>query len=214
MINILPNWHPIFVHFTVALLIVAAAMHVLAHFVSRNELRNQLTITARWNLWIGTTFTVLTVAAGWYAFNTVAHDTPSHLAMIDHRNWAMVTFAALLGIAAWEYYLYRYGKSKGWLFTALLVLTASLLLATAWHGGELVYRYGLGVMSMPKPDGAAGHAHDGGEMEHGNGDMTPDQDGMTHDQKDKSPDHENMVSDHDEIPVSAPVPHSKIPHKH
>ena len=168
MINILPNWHPIFVHFTVALLIVAAAMHVLSHFVSDTGLRNQLTITARWNLWIGIAFTLLTVAAGWYAFNTVTHDAPSHLAMIEHRNWAMVTFAVLLAIAAWEYYLHRHSKSKGWLFTGLLVLAASLLLTTAWHGGELVYRYGLGVMSMPKVEGA-GHDHDHGDADHGGG---------------------------------------------
>lgn len=162
MLNILPNWHPIFVHFTVALLIVAAAMHVLSHFVSDSALKNQLTITARWNMWVGIGFTVLTVAAGWVAFNTVTHDTPSHLAMTEHRNWALATFTVLLGIAGWEYYLYRHRKGKGWLFTALLVLAASLLLSTAWHGGELVYRYGLGVMSMPKPEGA-GHAHDQGD---------------------------------------------------
>lgn len=161
MISILPNWHPIFVHFTVALLIVAAALHVLSHFVSRNELKDQLVTTARWNLWIGIGATLFTVAAGWYAFNTVNHDEPSHLAMVEHRNWAMVTFAVLLGITAWEVYLYRHRKSKGWLFTALLVFAASLLLSTAWHGGELVYRHGLGVMSMPKPEGA-GHDHDKG----------------------------------------------------
>ena len=167
MITILPNWHPIFVHFTVALLIVAAAMHVMSHFVSDTGLKNQLTITARWNLWIGIAFTVLTVAAGWYAFNTVTHDAPSHLAMIEHRNWALITFAVLLGIAAWEYYLHRHGKGKGWLFTGLLVLAASLLLSTAWHGGELVYRYGLGVMSMPKAEGsrADGASHANHQME-------------------------------------------------
>lgn len=38
---------------------------------------------------------------------------------------------------------------------------AGLLLSTAWHGGELVYRYGLGVMSMPKSHGE-GHAHEHG----------------------------------------------------
>lgn len=162
MINILPNWHPIFVHFTVALLSVAAALHLLSHFVSRHDLKNQLAITARWNLWIGIGVTLLTVAAGWYAFNTVNHDEPSHLAMTEHRNWAIVTLVVFLGIAAWEYYLHRHSKHKGWLFTASLLFATSLLLSTAWHGGELVYRYGLGVMSMPKSEGA-GHAHDHGK---------------------------------------------------
>ena len=205
MINILPNWHPIFVHFTVALLIVAAALHLLSHFISNCELKNQLVTTARWNLWIGIGATLFTVAAGWYAFNTVNHDEPSHLAMIEHRNWAMATFTVLLGIAAWEYYLHRHRKSKGWLFTALLVFAASLLLSTAWHGGELVYRYGLGVMSMPKPDGAAGHAHDGGDMEHGNGDI------------DKGDGKEHSATPHEENirPAPAVSPHSDAaPHKH
>lgn len=205
MLNNLYNWHPIFVHFTVALLIVAVAMHVLSHFVSHSGLKNQLAITARWNLWIGIGFTVLTVAAGWVAFYTVTHDAPSHRAMIEHRNWAMVTFAVLLGIAAWEVFLYRHGKGKGWLFTALLAFAASLLLSTAWHGGELVYRYGLGVMSMPKPEGA-GHAHD-------QIDMMPDQDGMTNDHPGMNEDSEDM--DHDEMPASATSPHSEsLPHKH
>lgn len=162
MIGIIPNWHPVFVHFTVALLIVAAAMHLLSHFVLHSGLRDQLTIVARWNLWLGVGFTLLTVAAGWYAYNTVSHDAPSHLAMTEHRNWAMATFALFLGIAGWEYYLYRHSKSKGWLFTTLLVLAASFLLSTAWHGGELVYRYGLGVTSLPKAEGS-GHTHEHGE---------------------------------------------------
>ena len=217
MLSILPNWHPIFVHFTVALLTVAAAMHVLSHFVSRNELRNQLTITARWNLWIGIAFTVLTVIAGWYAYNTVAHDTPSHVAMTEHRNWAMGTFVVFMGIAAWEYYLHRKGLGRSWLFTVLLVIAASLLVSTAWHGGELVYRYGLGVMSMPKLDNA-GHSH-------GESDMT--EDGMTHDDFGMTQDDSGMTQKRQEMPghpgtdhpqdepASVPVPHSKAPpHRH
>jgi uncharacterized membrane protein len=180
MIEIIPNWHPVFVHFTVALLIIATTIHLLSRFLPNGKLANQLTIVARWNLWIGMGFTLLTVAAGWYAYNTVAHDAPSHLAMTEHRNWAMTTFTLLLGIASWEYYLSRRGKSKGWLFTGLLVITAGLLLSTAWHGGELVYRYGLGVMSLPKPEGS-GHTHEHGDMPAQNED-TPHEDDHAHSQ--------------------------------
>lgn len=168
MIEVVPNWHPVFVHFTVALLIIATALHLLRHFLPKGELANQLTIVARWNLWIGAGFTLLTVAAGWYAYNTVAHDTPSHLAMTEHRNWAIATAMLFLGIAGWDYYLSRRNKGKGWLFSGLLLIATVLLLSTAWHGGELVYRYGLGVMALPDvhaeqdaaPHDAGGHEHD------------------------------------------------------
>jgi uncharacterized membrane protein len=160
MIDIIPNWHPVFVHFTVALLVVSAAMHFLSHFISSGKLADQLMTVARWNLWIGVGFTLFTVAAGWYAYNTVAHDTPSHIAMTEHRNWAMATFVLFLGIAGWDYYLFRRSAAKGWLFTALMATGAALLLTTAWHGGELVYRHGLGVVSLPEPAAETGHAHD------------------------------------------------------
>jgi uncharacterized membrane protein len=183
MINIIPNWHPIFVHFTVALLIAATAIHLLSRIVPNSDLASQLAIVARWSLWIGVGITLLTVAAGWYAYYTVAHDAPSHIAMTEHRNWAMTTLALFLGVAGWEYYLSRRGKSKGWLFTGLLVIAAVFLLSTAWHGGELVYRYGLGVMSLPKPEGP-GHTHKHGEG-HGEmpvqGEAAPHEGGHNHD---------------------------------
>lgn len=159
MFDILPNWHPIFVHFTVALLVVAAVLHVASHFVTNAKLVDQWATTARWNLWIGVGATLLTVAAGLYAYYTVDHDTPSHAAMTVHRNWALATTLVFLGIAGWELWLTRHGRAKSWMFTGLLAGAAGLLLTTAWHGGELVYRHGLGVMALPKVEGE-GHAHE------------------------------------------------------
>lgn len=161
MLEVLPNWHPIFVHFSVALLSVAAALHVASHFVTHAERAAQCALVARWNLWLGAGLTLFTVAAGFYAYNTVTHDTPSHAAMTEHRNWALATTVVFLAIVAWEFWLQKHKRGKSWLFTGLLLIATGLLLSTAWHGGELVYRYGLGVMSMPKAKGE-GHAHEHG----------------------------------------------------
>ena len=159
MINIIPNWHPFFVHFTVALLIVAVMIHLLLHLMPGGKTADQLTVVARWNMRIGTVFMLLTVAAGWYAYNTVSHDTPSHIAMTEHRNWAIATFVMFLAVTGWEYFLCRQSNNRSGLFTGLLAVAAVLLLSTAWHGGELVYRYGLGVMSMPQSE-SVGHTHE------------------------------------------------------
>lgn len=162
MLQIIPNWHPIFVHFSVALLSVAAGLHLVSHFVAAPERAGRFVLVARWNLWMGAGFTLLTLGAGWYAYYTVNHDAPSHAAMKAHASWALATAAIFFSIVIWEVLLQRHKQGRSWLFTGLLLAAAGLLVTTAWHGGELVYRYGLGVMSLPKSEGE-GHAHEHGD---------------------------------------------------
>jgi len=161
MIEIIPNWHPVFVHFTVALLSVSLGLFVVSRLVNCD----QAVLVAKWNLWIGSAITLITVAAGLYAYNTVAHDTPSHEAMTEHRNLALFTVALLIPVLVWSVISHRKGRALGLAFVGLFVLQGALLASTAWHGGELVYRYGLGVMSLPKVDSHdhAGHSHGGDE---------------------------------------------------
>lgn len=171
MIEILPNWHPLFVHFTVALLSIASLFFLLAWIFKARAIAAQWASVAYWNLWLGMGFAVITALAGWDAYNTVAHDTPSHAAMTDHRNWALATLAVYAGIAAWSAWQYRAGKEIKWHFLLVVFIGAGLLASTGWRGGELVYRYGLGVMSMPKAEGE-GHAHEhGGAGGHAHGDV-------------------------------------------
>jgi uncharacterized membrane protein len=164
MLEIIPNWHPLLVHFTLGLLLVAVALYVIVVMAGSHRWHTQWLHAANWNLWIGGAFTILTVLAGWYAYNTVAHDTPSHAAMTTHRNWALVTTAVILLLAVWSVLRYRDGKLPNVPFLAVALVSAGLLLTTGWHGAEAVYRYGLGVQSLPQAEGA-GHAHEhaGGE---------------------------------------------------
>jgi len=167
MFEIIPNWHPIFVHFTVALLSLSVGLVVVTPFV-KSPLKEQWRIVARWALWFGAGFTIITGITGLYAYNTVAHDTPSHLAMTDHRNWAVVTITLFLALAVWSIVRVRKDKNLGKSFVVCMVIAGSVLGSTAWHGGEVVYRYGLGVMSLPKAEGD-GHNHShGGGNDHSN----------------------------------------------
>ncbi len=154
---ILPNWHPIFVHFTVAMLTVAAIFHVLAVFMKPSNLRDEFTVLARWNLWLGASVSVVTVIFGFWAFNTVEHDDPSHAAMKVHRNWALATLTVFLLLGAWSAWRHRAGRAVKPLFVMLLLVGSGVMGFTAWHGGELVYRYGIGVMALPKINE---HRHD------------------------------------------------------
>ncbi len=50
------------------------------------------------------------------------------------------------------------------------LISVSTLAVTAWYGGELVYRHGLGVMALPK---ASDHTHAKGTPAHSHGKDAP-----------------------------------------
>jgi len=159
MIEIIPNWHPIFVHFTVALIVTSAILYLVGNFTATLKWGQELLITARWCLWLGAFAAIATIIAGLIAYYTVAHDTASHLAMTEHRNWAIATVIVILCVALWSWRLIYKHKSTPILFIIAMIAVAGLVMVTAWHGAEVVYRYGIGVQSLPQVSGT-GHAHD------------------------------------------------------
>ena len=162
MIEIIPNFHPAIVHFPITLTSAAVAF-IAAGTVFRTWFYAvQCLITGRWMLWGAAMFSLIAAVFGWFAFNSVAHDEVSHVAMILHRNWALGALAALLALAAWDVWRGRSGKMPSPGFLVLLIAAWLLVMSTAWHGAELVYRHGLGVMSLPAPEGT-GHAHEHGK---------------------------------------------------
>lgn len=173
MIEIIPNWHPIFVHFTVALYTTAVGFYILHYatnhlWVLPKTYVVEFEVVARWCLWVAALMAIVTVAAGLYAYNTISrHDSISHSAMIDHRNWALPTAGMIILTALWS--VWRYYKKIALTLTFLiaLVITQGMLLSTAWHGAEVVYRYGIGVLSLPQAEGEA-HDHLQGEKMKGN----------------------------------------------
>lgn len=173
MFEIIPNWHPVFVHFTVALLSLAAFFYISLPMIKSPSLHAQWTVLARWNLWLGTGFAMVTAIFGLLAYNSVVHDTPSHAAMTEHRNWAAITLLMFLMLTGWSVPRYRRNiTATSVKFLATLALAAVLLMTTAWHGAEVVYRYGIGVKSLPKAEGKmSGDAHD---HEHADIDMDMD----------------------------------------
>lgn len=158
MIEIIPNWHPIFVHFTVALISIATFFYCTGFVFHNQKFGQEMLVAGRWCLWFGMLAAIATVTAGFIAYYTIVHDTPSHEAMVIHRNWALLTLSVIVIISFFSIRTYlKDKKSSGWFLLGILI-AFSLVTITAWHGAELVYRYGLGVKSLPKTS-HTGHTH-------------------------------------------------------
>ncbi len=194
MLEIIPNWHPMLVHFTVALLSVAVILHLLARLSLPRNLRGEWRVVAHWSLWIGAGLSLVTGFTGWLAYNSVDHDELSHLAMTDHRNWAIVTLVLFVVLALWSLWNWLAKREPAKVVSAVysmtLVVAGVLLASTAWRGGELVYRHGLGVMSLPNRS-VAGSAHEAVALPAENTDIVPERAAVT-----TSPVHDHSTHKH------------------
>src|SRR6266566_2595292 len=146
-------WHPILVHFSIALLTMASAFYALTALWPRARLRPQWLTVAEWSLWVGFGLAVLTLLAGLLAFNTVEHNDAAHPAMQLHAVLALATGAGFGLLALWSRWQRKTKTYPSWPFLALLLLSFGLLVATGLRGGELVYHYGLAV-NVPARSGA------------------------------------------------------------
>ena len=150
MIEIIPNWHPLFVHFTVALFSLSVLFFILQLPLAITEIGDNFLVFARYSLTLGIAFTILTVIAGADAYNTVAHDTSSHLAMKEHRLWALITAAIFLSAWLWSLVSLKGKEKAGVVLILMLIAGAGCLFVTGQKGSLLVFKHGLGVESLPQ----------------------------------------------------------------
>lgn len=165
MIEIIPNWHPAFVHYPIAFATASVFFAASGILFKAKPWAQQCLIFGHWMLWAAAIFACIAAVFGWFAYNSVEHDDAGHLAMTIHRNWALVAVGALVLLVAVDLRIKRFTGMQAYGFLALLVVAWLLVISAAWHGGEVVFRHGLGVMALPEPE-EQGHTHEHGEHPH------------------------------------------------
>jgi uncharacterized membrane protein len=161
--QIIPNFHPVVVHFPIALTVIAFLLSLAAYVRPNHSSAAQLAAAGHFTLWLAAIGAATAVLFGWLAYNSVNHDDAGHAAMLLHRSWAVPTAIGLILLASWDVWKYRVNQLIPVPMLFILFLLAQSISVTAWLGGEVVYRHGIGVLSLPASEGT-GHSH---HHEHG-----------------------------------------------
>lgn len=154
------NIHPILVHFPIALLSCFVVAEIFAVALKRENLR----IAASWMLYLGCLGAMATVATGFMAASTVAHDAEVHAVIIKHRAFGLTVLSMAIFLSVWRLVARARFSPVGAGFHLLIgIVMIIVMMLGADLGGLMVYKYGVNVQAAPQPM-AHDHNHD-----HGNG---------------------------------------------
>lgn len=134
--------HPVFVHFPVALLTVSFAFELLS-LARRSE---EFSRFAWWLHMLGTAGVLLSVATG-LAARAGSMLPPAAIPTAEnHEQLALLVAATMSVLVMWRIGTRTTLPARGrWAYIAGFGVGVVLMWVGAWYGGELVYRYGVGI---------------------------------------------------------------------
>ena len=155
---LIPDWapsiHPLLVHFPITLLITAFAVDLISTW---RPVSPSIRASASWLYCGGALMALAAYFSGLGAASTVLVSFDEDVAVTAHFTWAERTTWFFVFFASFRLSMsYIWHSTARWLRVASLLIALTgigMLLATAEHGGRLVFRYGVGVAPVP----ASGH---------------------------------------------------------
>lgn len=142
--------HPMLVHFPIVLFLVAVALICYAQVKNENiAARNCIGNLVAWSLIMATVFALIAAVFGDIALDAALDKGFPKAPLEEHESLAAATIAVLsilsltLIAAIWK--RIDLAGTRGKLFLAVALVSLGLLIATAYHGGALVYDLGVNV---------------------------------------------------------------------
>lgn len=138
----MPNLHPILVHFTIGLFVIAVIFDILAYFTGRKSLEQ----AGWWNLVCAAAFSIATVVTGLSAGNSVLHAEQAQEFIKLHKTLGLVTMGIIVLLTIWRS-LSRTELPKRFrvIYLSLGIAGLGTILTGGYFGGEMVYRFGVNV---------------------------------------------------------------------
>jgi uncharacterized membrane protein len=166
-----PNWHPLLIHYPIALLTLGLVVEILSIPWPRAALR----AAGRWMILLGALLALPALLAGIYAFRDAV--APGAEMVGDHwyevlkqsafsgQQWQYMTWhiwlnsaAVVATLAAAVIWLASSDRSRARLYVpllALLILGVGAMIVGSWFGGESVYRMAVSVAEKTNEQAAS-----------------------------------------------------------
>jgi uncharacterized membrane protein len=145
VMSVFPGWHPIVVHFPLALIGTATLLLIAARLLRRESHAATMAIVGTWNLCLGAIAALIALATGLGAVLDLNVGLEARQAISLHMKWAIFTTLAVVLVAVWRGAGNAQDSRPSWIFVIVLCAASAALVVTGYRGGENVYRYGVGV---------------------------------------------------------------------
>lgn len=144
----LPGWHPMVVHFPLALVLVAAVLLLAARLLRNESLAATLATVGTWNLCLGAVAAVFALGTGLAAVLNLDVSAAARHAISVHTKWAMLTTLMLLLLSVWRGAGVAQTSRPSWIFLIVLFAASAALVFTGYRGGKNVFEYAVGVKKV------------------------------------------------------------------
>jgi uncharacterized membrane protein len=141
----LPGWHPLVVHFPLALVLIATPLLLAARLLRSEAIASTAAIVGTWNLCLGAIGALFALATGLAGVLDLDVSAAARQAISLHMKWAMASTLMLLLLAVWRGAGAAHRSRPSWVFIIVLMAAAAALTVTGYRGGRNVYEFGVGV---------------------------------------------------------------------
>ncbi len=132
-------WHPMMVHFPIALIVLANLMEMGSLLLKRESWH----LTAKHLFIVAAIFTPLAVGSGWLEHEKlkISHPVMKSHELLGFLTWAIIWVGGIIWLWAQRQNL----KWARLVFILTLAVALGMVVSTAHYGGKLVFEYGVGV---------------------------------------------------------------------